>query len=104
MPEALEVPLKEPPYSFSTAEYNYLYVFSFVPIVLFDIPLGMLMDRIPLRYTMMTMAILLFFSQTFIGVAMQFMIPGYVAVSCGMRSIFGITGEGMFNCAIMIIS
>jgi hypothetical protein len=59
MPLALEVPLREEPYSFSSFEYNFLYFANYVAIFLSDMPLGMLLDRFPIRRTVVTLGILI---------------------------------------------
>ena len=43
--QALEVPFREEPYNFTTLQFNLMYVFTFMPIFLFNIPIGIIIDR-----------------------------------------------------------
>jgi hypothetical protein len=46
--EALEVALRKYPYKLTSTQYNMLYFFTFMPIALLEIPVGMIIDRIKL--------------------------------------------------------
>lgn len=66
-PQALEIPLRKPPYSFSSVEFNLIYFCTFLLIGPFNIPLGILIDRYPIKRIMILLLLASLLSQTVIS-------------------------------------
>ena len=69
MPQALEKPLREEPFNFDNIKFNLLYVLTFAPTVVFEIPIGILIDKYPIRRSMYIFVILSFAAQLAAGLA-----------------------------------
>jgi fucose permease len=65
--EALEVALRKSPYKLSSTQANLFYFFTFMPIALLEIPVGMIIDRIRLKKSMTIMLTISMLSQIVIG-------------------------------------
>jgi hypothetical protein len=63
-----------------------------LPVVLFQIPIGFLIDKFPLRKTLYFFVFLSFASILFSGFVFEFMMPGYKWIIYAFRSAFGVCG------------
>lgn len=91
-PEALEIPLRNPPYNFSTTSFNLMYFFTFLAVGLFCIPIGVLVDRLSMKITIMGLLFLSFGSQFITALMFEFTPSFFLAVIMVMRAIFGMAG------------
>lgn len=91
-PEALEVPLRKPPYNFTSANFNLMYFFTFLAVGVLDIPLGIIIDRAPIKRTVIALLILSLASQTVIALLFELRPNVYIPIIMIMRSAFGIAG------------
>lgn len=99
MPQALEVPLREPPFNFTSMEFNLLYVFTYLPIIFTDIPIGVLLDKFPLQRTVIIITLIGFLSQIITAFLFQFQ-PfgrGYIYIVYVMRAFDGMSGSSAFT-------
>jgi hypothetical protein len=69
IPQALEKPLREEPFNFDNIKFNLLYFFTFLPVVLFEIPIGILIDKFPVRNCLYLLLLLGFLAQLVISLA-----------------------------------
>lgn len=67
IPQEIETPLRNIPYSFSTDQFNLLYFSTFFLIIFLVIPIGFIIDQSPIKYTLLTLLVLGFISQSLIG-------------------------------------
>lgn len=104
IPQALEVPLRKPPYNFTTVEFNLLYFSTFVLIGFLQVPFGVFVDRYPIKRTLLALLIILCLSQTVIGLMFEFRPAGYLIGIMAMRSIFGLCGEGLYTIQCVVMS
>jgi hypothetical protein len=102
--QALEVHFREPPYNFSTLEFNLMYFFTYLPIFLFNIPIGTIIDRTPPARSLFALVFMSFFAQTLCTLMVQTQITGYVAIMYIARCFFGVAGEGIFTVQCLIIT
>lgn len=103
-PEALEIPLRNAPYNFTTAYFNLMYFFTFLSVAIFCIPIGLLIDRLSLSFTIISLLILSLLSQFLTGLMFQLQPTPYILVIMIMRAVFGAAGEGLFSAQCSIIS
>lgn len=66
-PQALEIPLRSPPYNFTSSQFNLIYFSTFLLIGVLQIPIGIFIDRYPIKRTLLAMLITLLISQTVIA-------------------------------------
>jgi len=92
MPLALEVPLREEPYNFSNFDFNFIYFATYITICFSDMPVGMLLDKLPIRKTIICIGLISLIAE--VGVLFMFYLqfPGYKFMVYFFRGIFGITG------------
>ena len=63
-PQALEIPLRAEPYNFTSTQFNLLYFATFSLIGFLSIPLGIFIDRYPIKKTLILLLLMLLVSQT----------------------------------------
>lgn len=66
-PQALEIPLRKDPYNFTSSEFNLIYFATFLLIGFLEVPLGIAIDRYPIKRTLMIMLLGLLLSQVVIS-------------------------------------
>lgn len=103
-PQSLEIPLRENPYNFSSTEFNFIYFSTFILIGPLSIPLGIAIDRFPIKKTLLILLSGSFLSQLTIALMFEFRPSSYKTVIMIMRSIFGLAGEGMFVLLCLIVT
>ena len=74
-----------------------IFVATMLPIALCSIPLGMLIDRIPLKYSCWLIIGAQFLSQTAMAVLFFFSFEGFYWVVLLTRVIFGLTTESAYT-------
>ena len=104
MPQALEAPLRVEPYNYTNLQFNFLYFFQFLPVVLFQIPIGFLIDKYPVKRTMYFFAILSFVALLFSGLAFELMPPGYKWILNILRAAFGVCGQALFTVQAVVLT
>jgi MFS family permease len=102
--QTLEVPLREEPFSLSTFQFNLLYFFTFIFIFLFNIPIGTLIDRHSLTFSMFALLATSLAAQLIGTLMLQFRPQGYLAILYVMRAFFGLAGEGIFTVQSRIVA
>ncbi len=92
MPLALEVPLREQPYNFSNFDFNLLYFATYIAVCFSDMPVGMLLDKLPIKKTILCISLISIISE--IGILLMFYLQftGYTIFIYIFRGIFGIMG------------
>lgn len=103
-PQALQIPLREEPYNFTSSQFNLIYFATFLLIGFLEIPLGILIDRYPIKKTLIAMLLALLVSQGVISLMFEFVPKNYLAVVLVMRSIFGLAGEGLYTAQCLIMA
>lgn len=103
-PEALEIPLRNAPYNFTTTYFNFMYFSTFLSVGLFCIPIGLLIDRLPLKFTVISLLILSLLSQFVTSLMFELRPASYILIIMIMRAVFGAAGEGLFSAQCSIIS
>jgi len=81
-----------------------MYFFTFLPIFLFNIPLGTILDRRPIAQSLMTLMIMSFVSQVGMTLLVQYRISGYLPLLYVMRAFFGLAGEGAFTVLAVLVT
>lgn len=76
----------------------------YLPIMAFDIPLGNLIDRAPLRLMLFIMLSSLLVAQIIQGIMFQARPSGYFPVVLGARALFGLAGDGIYSVQGIILS
>jgi hypothetical protein len=97
MPQALENPLREEPYSLSSLEINLIYISTYLPVMFTDIPLGVILDKFPMQKTVLIIAITSFLSELAIALLFDFRPDGYLYGVYAMRAINGMAGSSAFT-------
>lgn len=92
IPQEIETPLRNIPYSFSTDEFNMLYFSTFFLIIFLVIPIGFIVDQYPIQYTLISLLVLGFVAQSLIGLLLSQRINGYIGLILLMRALVGISG------------
>jgi len=69
-----------------------MYFFTYLPILLFNIPLGTFLDRHPIAHSTLILVTLSLVSQIALTLLLQFRITGYTILMYVMRSCFGVAG------------
>lgn len=93
MPQAIEAPLREEPYSLSSIQINLLYFSTFLPVMFTDIPLGIVLDKYPMKITVLVIAISSFLAELAIAMLFDFRPDGYIYGVYVMRAISGMAGS-----------
>jgi MFS family permease len=104
IPQALEAPLRLAPYHYNNFEFNLLYFFQFLPVALLQIPLGVVIDKYPVKKSLSLFAGLSLASVIVAGLAFQFLFTGYKWVIDGSRSVFGMCGEAQFTVQAVVLA
>jgi MFS family permease len=81
-----------------------MYFFTYLPIFLFNIPIGTIIDRSPVKVSLFVLICMSFFSQLVCTLMVQTQITGYIVVMYIMRCFFGVAGEGIFTVQGLIIT
>lgn len=102
-PQALEAPLREAPYNFSTFQFNMLYFVTSLPIGLLNIPLGILIDKIPLSLSILIITMIGLVSQLAIALSFMTTFNHFYVVLLVLRGIFGLSGEGAYTIQGVVI-
>lgn len=69
-----------------------------------QVPLGILIDRFSIKRTLIILLICLLLSQTVISIMFEFRPSNYFIIILLMRSIFGLSGEGLFTVQCVVMS
>ncbi len=88
---------------FTSSTFNMMYAFTFLPILLLDIPIGIVIDRVDLKKSVFVLLVITLLSQTVTGLMFHLRPRGYRWVVYLMRSVFGTVGEGTFVAQAAII-
>ena len=102
-PQALETPLREPPYNFSTFQFNMLYFAALLPVGLLGIAIGITIDRIPLPISIMVITLLGFVAQLTIAMCFLTMFTGFYDLLIALRAVYGLTGEGAYTIQAVVV-
>ena len=81
-----------------------MYFFTYLPIFLFNIPIGTIIDRTPPARSLFALVFMSFFAQVLCTLMVQTQITGYVAIMYIARCFFGVAGEGIFTVQGLIIT
>jgi MFS family permease len=81
-----------------------MYFFTYLPIFLFNIPIGMVIDRSSVKKSLFILLFMNLFSQIVCTIMVVTRISGYIILMYIMRSIFGVAGEGIFTVQGLIIT
>lgn len=104
MPQALEVPLRDEPYNFSSIEFNLLYIATSIPIIFTDIPLGIILDKFPLQITVVIIALTSFTAELLTAVLFDLRPTGYLYIVYVLRAIVGMAGSSAFTMQGFVIA
>lgn len=102
--QALQAPLREEPYYYTNLEFNLLYFFQFLPVTLFQIPIGMMIDKYPVKRAMFFFVFLCFVSTLVSALAFEFMMPGYKTIVFVTKSTFGVCGQALFTVQAVLLT
>ncbi len=102
--QALETPFREEPYSFTTSQFNLMYFFTFLPIFLFNIPIGIIIDRNEVTISLFVLLFMSLASQVVGTCMIQFRVEGYIIGLYVIRAFFGMAGEGIFTVQSIIVT
>ena len=97
MPQALEVPLRAPPYNLTSIEFNWLYICCNLPIVFTDIPLGLVLDRFPLQKTVIVIALASFTAELLTALLFDYQPQGFIYMVYALRAVVGMAGSSAFT-------
>lgn len=67
IPQAIETPLRATPYHFTTDQFNLIYFSTFFLVVFLVIPLGIIIDRYPIQYTLLALLFIGLAAQSLLG-------------------------------------
>lgn len=81
-----------------------IYFATFSLIGFLVIPIGVIIDKYPLKKTLMVMLLALLLSQVVISLLFTFTPPYFLPMVYVMRSIFGLAGEGLYTAQCIIMS
>ena len=81
-----------------------IYFSTFILIAFLVIPIGIVIDRFPLVHSLISLLILGLLSQTAIAYLLESRFNGYIGIILLMRSLFGISGEGLITIQGYVIS
>lgn len=102
--QALEVPFREEPFCLSTLQFNLMYFFTFLPIFLFNIPIGTIIDRNPVTISMFSLLLCSLVAQL-VGTFMVQNRPDHFLIGLYfVRAFFGLAGEGVFVVQSIIVT
>ena len=97
MPQALELPLRGEPYNLNSIEFNILYFATYLPILITDLPLGVILDKFPLQKTVVVIALSSFIAELLTAVLFDFRPEGYIYIVYALRAIVGMAGSSAFT-------
>jgi len=97
MPQALELPLRGEPYNLNSIEFNILYFSTYLPILITDLPLGVILDKFPLQKTVVVIALSSFIAELLTAVLFDFRPEGYIYIVYALRAIVGMAGSSAFT-------
>jgi MFS family permease len=81
-----------------------MYFFTYLPIFLFNIPIGTIIDRSPVYISLFALVFMSFISQVVCTLMVQTQVTGYIIIMYVARAFFGIAGEGIFTVQGLIIT
>ena len=81
-----------------------MYFFTYLPIFLFNIPIGMIIDRSSVKKSLFVLLFMNLCSQIVCTIMVVTRTSGYIIIMYIMRSMFGLAGEGMFTVQGLIIT
>ena len=81
-----------------------MYFFTFLSVGIFCIPIGFLIDRLPLKVTVLSLLMFSLVSQFLTGLMFETKPSFYIVIIMLMRSLFGVAGEGLYSAQCSIIS
>lgn len=81
-----------------------IYFATFSLIGLLVIPIGIILDRHPLKRTLKVLLLALFISQVTVAFLFTVVPPYFLPMVYILRSLFGLAGEGLFTAQCTIIS
>lgn len=102
--QALEVPFREEPFCLSTFQFNLMYFFTFLPIFLFNIPIGTIIDRNPVTISLFFLLISSLLAELIGTMMVQFRPDSYLIGLYVIRALFGLAGEGIFVVQSIIVT
>ena len=97
MPQALETQLREAPYNLTSLEFNFLYFATYIPIMITDIPVGMLLDRFPMQKTIILLVVVSFTFELLSAVVVDLRPTGYLYFLYAFRVLIGMAGSSVFT-------
>lgn len=104
MPQALELPLRGPPYNLDSVDFNLLYFATFLPVMITDIPLGIILDKFPLQKTVIAIAVTSFLAELGTAVLFDLRPEGYLWMIYILRAIVGMAGSSAFTMQGFVIA
>lgn len=104
MPQALELPLRGPPYNLDSVDFNLLYFATFLPVMITDIPLGIILDKFPLQKTVIAIAVTSFLAELGTAVLFDLRPEGYLWMVYILRAIVGMAGSSAFTMQGFVIA
>lgn len=102
-PATLETPLKEPPYSLTSVQYNMIYFSTMLPMALFSIPLGMLIDRIQLKSSIWIFLGGQIVTQVLMSIVFLMARKEVYVLIIVLRVVYGLTTESVFTIQSVIV-
>lgn len=97
MVQALEAPLRGEPCNFSSMEINLLYFSTYLPVMITDIPLGIVLDKFPLQKTVLVIGFSCFLAELFIAILFDFRPDGYLYMIYALKAVVGMAGSSAFT-------
>ena len=104
MPQALELPLRGPPYNLDSVDFNLLYFATFLPVMITDIPLGIILDKFPLQKTVIAIAVTSFLAELGTAVLFDLRPEGYLWMVYILRAVVGMAGSSAFTMQGFVIA
>ena len=104
MPQALETPLRGEPCNLSSIEINLLYFCTYFPVMFTDIPLGILLDRFPLRKSVLVIAFTSFFASLGTAILFDLRPSVYIYMVYVLKALGGVAGSCAFTVQGMVIA
>lgn len=87
----------------SSTEFNLIYFATFSLIGLLVIPIGIILDRHPLKRTLKVLLLALFISQITVAFLFTVVPPYFLPMVYIMRSLFGLAGEVFFLLKLLLV-
>ncbi len=97
MLQTQQTQLKRHPYFLTSEEFNYLYFFTYLSQFIFLVPLGIIVDILPVKYIMITLIVISIIAQTAIAFLLKTRQDGYLIMMYIARGFLGISGLGIIT-------